>query len=443
MKNNNIDKNKTKPDQVTEAKTELSSDPVAEDKTVISSTPSSKLKSTEKKLKNMPEIKAQNTSISKTALLAIFLSLTAIGSVAGLYYFDQQARNVLSQQFSAKNELNNVTNQQKVTQLLAKQELTLLQTFESELSTIKQANQLQLTRLSNTVEKLQQKQPSDWLIHEAEYLIRIAGRTLWLERDTKAAIALLQDADQRLQSLKDPNYLLVRQAINNDVAALKLVPGLKTEATILTLMAMSKEIASLKLIMIDIPEGVEESEDLALSNNSADWQENLSKTWKKFLADFITVNRRETQVEPLMSINTQQHLRENLRLKLQVAQWAVSQEKQQLYLQTLSDIEAWLNEYFIIDNSINQSFLKSIEQLKRAQVTFDYNQGLSSLGTLRAMMLTPAIAKMPVTAIKDLEDKNLTIDNQKVVDEGELGNHPNKPVVEKPKVNKASHGEEI
>ena len=443
MKNNNIDENNTESDQVTEAKTELSSDAVVEDKTVISSTPSSKFKPTDKKSKNMPKIKAQNTSISKTAVLAIFLSLTAIGSVAGLYYFDQQARNTLSQQLNAKNELNNVTNQQKITQLLAKQELTLLQTFESELSTIKQANQSQFTRLSNTVEKLKQKQPSDWLIHEAEYLIRIAGRTLWLERDTTAAIALLQDADQRLQSLNDPNYLLVRQAINDDIAALKLVPGLKAEETILTLMAMSKEIASLKLIMIDIPESVEESEDLALSNNSADWQENLNKTWKKFLADFITVNRRETQVEPLMSMNAQQHLRENLRLKLQVAQWAVSQEKQRLYLQTLSDIEAWLNEYFIIDNNINQSFLKSIAQLKKAQVTFDYNQGLSSLGTLRAMMINPAIAKTPVTAIKKLEDKNLTIDNQKVVDESEQGNHANKPVVEKPKVNKANNGEEI
>ncbi len=436
MTNNKTDKNKSGLDKVPEPKKEGSLDSAAEKKVVTSSVSSSTLKNTEKTSKDMsktvrkpePKIKMPKTNIpqdkmSKMALFATALSFTAIGLVASLFYFDKQERSLLSEQITTKNEQNNNDIQQKITQLLANQQAALLQQFKSEITAVKKANQLELTHLSNTVDKLKQNQPSDWLIHEAEYLIRIAGRTLWLERDTIAAIALLQDADQRLKSLNDPNYLLVRQAVNDDVAALKLVPALNTEETILTLMAMSKKVAVLKLKMVDIPDSVELSENLALTNNAADWRENLAKTWQKFLKDFITVNRRKTNVEPLISANAQQHLRENLRLKLQVAQWAASKEQQQLYSQTLSDIERWLIEYFAIESSINQSFIKSIGDLKTAKIIFDHNHRLSSLGVIRTMMTTQQT--LPVAEIKKVEDKN------KTADESEQINNLDKSLVEK------------
>jgi len=424
MTNNKTDNNKSDLDKTSEQEKEGSIDSAAEKKVATSS--ASSLTNTEKTLKNMsktvknpePKTKATKTKVandkmSKMALLATVLSLTAIGLVASLFYFDKQERNLLSEQIAIKNEQNNNDNQQKITQLLAKQQTALLQQFKSEITAVKKANQMELINLSNTVDKLKQNQPSDWLVHEAEYLIRIAGRTLWLERDTTAAIALLQDADQRLKSLNDPNYLLVRQAVNDDVEALKLVPALKTEETILTLMAMSKKVAVLKLKMVDIPDSVGISENLALTNNAADWRENLAKTWKKFLKDFITVNRRKTNVEPLMPANAQQHLRENLRLKLQIAQWAASKEQKQLYVQTLSDIESWLTEYFIIENSINQSFIKGIDELKIAKITFDHKHGLSSLSVIRAMMTAQPI--LPVTEINDIADKNKAADESKQI----------------------------
>ena len=80
---------------------------------------------------------------------------------------------------------------------------------------------------------------------------------------------------------------------------------------------------------VDLAEALDQTkEDLALSDNIGDWQENLAKTWHKFLNDFITVRRRTGMVEPLMAPDQQQHLKQNLSLKIQLVQWAASEQKE-------------------------------------------------------------------------------------------------------------------
>ena len=71
------------------------------------------------------------------------------------------------------------------------------------------------------------------------------------------------------------------------------MPKLKTEEVILSLIAIRKQVPLLRFSMVDIPASEDKIEDLELSEDTADWQSNLAKTWKKFIADFITVRRRE------------------------------------------------------------------------------------------------------------------------------------------------------
>ena len=90
-------------------------------------------------------------------------------------------------------------------------------------------NQQQLRDKQEQTEKqllqLQSRRPNDWLLAEADYLVRMAGRKLWLERDANAAVLLLTEADNRLRDLNDASVLPLRQAIAADSAKLKELWG--------------------------------------------------------------------------------------------------------------------------------------------------------------------------------------------------------------------------
>ncbi|MFT5757725.1 MAG: uroporphyrin-3 C-methyltransferase [Alteromonadaceae bacterium] len=386
------------------------------------------------KKENMQSSSPTPLKISKTALLAFLIALIALGAVGGLYFWQNQQQALLTQdllsqlkQQTTDNKKQAITNKQQVALLLAEQQSNLTLQLEKTLSSNQLESQSKITALENTVSRLSQNQPSDWLIHEVEYLIRIAARTIWLEQDTRTAINLLKDADQRISELNAPEFLPVRQLIHQDIEALQLMPVLNTEEVILTLMAMEKQIGSLSLAMVKIPASSETTESFELTENTSDWRSNLAKTWRKFLADFITINRRTANVEPLMSPQYQQHLRENLALKIQLALWAASKQNSQLFSTAIGDIQLWLKEYFDMDNLSNQRFNAGLQSLSKEVIGFNYNNKLSSLDAIRTLLNETPSNKVPLQ-IKDAlkQPKQIERDNSSeiteptVVNENEL-----------------------
>lgn len=333
---------------------------------------------------------------NKTATIALVVAILSIFASIGHYVWQQQQNNA---QFLTLNQQNQQAIEQGQSEL--KSSLTAefnrqLQqqnraTSQSQISAKKahSDSDSQLQQLSAQLSQLEQKmslrQPNDWLIHEAEYLVRVAARTMWLERDTKAAISLLRDADNRLKELNQPKFLPVRALINEDIESLALMPTLQNQEAILTLMALNKQVPT--LVIITPEEELEHSkENIALSDDIGDWQENLSKTWHKFLKDFITVRRRTGIIEPLMTPDQQQHLKQNLSLKIQLVQWAASEQKEEIYQQTLLDIQQWLNEFFDMNLPVNKRFYQSIEKLKQQTIHYNYPSDLRSLAAIKRLL---------------------------------------------------------
>lgn len=332
----------------------------------------------------------QSQSPSKIGIFSLIISLFAIAGLASGYYWylpqQQQAMVDLINQSTQQQAKNEQQLTQKISTLFNQQkkqvsdELTLLLTEQQNLEEIK------FQSIESRLASLSQNQPSDWLLHEAEYLVRVASRTMWLEQDTKAAVNLLNDADLRLAELNDPQYLPVRQVINEDIAALQLIPTLNTESIILQLMGLNKQVEQLAIAMAHLPSSNEPVQDLELTSEPADWKENLKKTWQRFLADFITVSRRTSSVEALLTPTQQQNLRQNLVLKLQLVQWAASQKNQNIYDKTLSEIEAWMVGYFDINHTNVTQFIDAINKLQKEKVFVELPRELTSLKTIREII---------------------------------------------------------
>lgn len=338
---------------------------------------------------------SSNPPISKTAVFSLLLSMLTIAAVAALFYWHQQHATEQQTVINTQIQQNNEKFGQQVTQLLRQQQLTLQQQLTSAIAEITAQHDARIAQLNSQISRLEQSSPEDWLLHEADYLIRIASRTIWFEHDTQAAINLLKDADERLKALNSTEYLSIRQLIRADIEALKLVPELTTEEATLTLMALGEQVAQLPLAMADIPEPIDSEEDLTLSNNTADWRENLAKTWQRFKQDFITIRRRSGQVEPLMSPAHQQNLKENLSLTLQQAQWAASKENNALYLASLDKAQAWLLTYFDTNEQKTIKFNQALQSLKNETITFQLPSTLQSLDAIKQHMAEPELETLP------------------------------------------------
>ena len=364
---------------------------------------------------------------NKTATIALVIASVSIFASIGHYVWQQQ-------QTSAQLVTLSLQNQQAIqqSQTLLKSSLTaeFNQQLQQQHKMVSQSQQsakqkhiasdTQVQRLTTQINKLtqqvSQRQPSDWLIHEAEYLVRVAARTMWLERDTKAAIGLLRDADNRLKELDSSKFLPVRALINEDIESLALMPTLNNQEAILTLMALNKQVPSLAM-MTPVKAFEQANTDVVLSDDIGDWQENLAKTWQKFLNDFITVRRRTGVIEPLMTPEQQQHLIQNLSLKVQLVQWAASEQKEAVYQQNLLDIQQWLNEFFDMNSPVNTRFYNAIEQLKKHTIHYDYPSDLRSLAAIKRLLQdtkqgTPQLKSEKSNSVKNKSEptENLTID---------------------------------
>lgn len=346
-------------------------------------------KSDKSRASKTPTVK-ENKPGNGIAIFALLIALIAAGGVGGLFYWQQQQ----AQQNNLRIEQKLTTQLEGKLQSQASSLQKTLQAYEQQTqqvlnnmaSSIHEASVERIAQLEQAVERLGQNQPSDWLIHEAEYLVRVASRTLWLEKDTRAAISLLTDADNRLKDLNSPEYLPTRQLIHQDIEQLKLLPVVDNESIMLKLMALSHQVDDLVISEAHIEIEEEAIEDAVLSENASDWQENLQKTLSNFAKQFLTISRREGSVEPLLLPKHQENLRQNLKLKLQVALWALSEEKFELYESSLKDVQAWLSEYFDMENAFNQGFSEAISTAANERVEVSYPTKLKSLKALRDIL---------------------------------------------------------
>ncbi|MBI3188941.1 MAG: uroporphyrinogen-III C-methyltransferase [Gammaproteobacteria bacterium] len=140
-------------------------------------------------------------------------------------------------------------------------QITTLQSTLSKLETsVKQHDQQIVTsqKTSQTIQDMAQqaldlgnRRQKDWILSEADYLIRIANHRLQISRDINSAIAALQAADQALHETGDLSLLVVRQQLTKDLTALKAIRQIDIDGLVLSLNQMSDQVINLPMKSID------------------------------------------------------------------------------------------------------------------------------------------------------------------------------------------------
>ncbi|HEM6891411.1 uroporphyrinogen-III C-methyltransferase [Providencia rettgeri] len=352
------------------------------DKTTETVTPETGAKQQHSEKKTSSEQKRSGL-IGGVIAIAIII---AIGG--GLYYFTQQnnatlvnENNELKQQLSDLIEQQNSDRQRLDALITANTEMkNQSREYEDRLNRRMQELQAHVTALSSSDVK-------SWLIAQADFMVKMAGRKLWNDHDPVTAAVLLKSADSSLAEMNDPSLLDIRKSINNDMAKLAAINQVDYDGIILRLNQLSNDVDNLRLA--DLNSGDAKNEDNAeVSDDISDWQQNLSRSWKSFTNDFITVRARDGSEAPLLAPNQDIYLRENIRSQLLIAAQAVPRFQEETYKQSLEQASTWVRAYFDTEAPETKAFLSTIDELINQPIDVEMPDALESQEKLEKVMQT-------------------------------------------------------
>ena len=354
------------------------------------------------------------TIVKKTGTaLSLLAILIALGVGGAGYYFGQQQVAEIQQKLTALESQSGVAvsapvsdNSGHVTQL--EQGLKTTQDKVEQLEQLVAGKTSEIAALQAQVKQVSQlagaQQPSDWLFSEADFLLNNALRKLVLDNDVDTAISLLKLADETLVKVNNSQANTIRTAINQDLKQLLSLSSVDQNAVMQKLSQLANTVDELQVLNVNFDEAPEKSGKL--SDDIADWQQNVEKSATSFLNHFIRISPKQSaDKKELLAPNQDIYLRENIRLRLQLAIMAVPRQQDELYKQSLDAVASWVRSYFDTNAEVTQNFLKSVDELADSSIYVDVPGQLQSL-TLLDKYLNRApldVQKVEIEADKAIE----------------------------------------
>ena len=357
-------------------------------------------------------VKKSGTGLS---LLAILIAL-GVGSAG--YYFGQQQVDEFQQKLTAlEAQINNKTVVSAPAQDV-KFDTTQLAQLESankatqdkiaQVEELINAKSHELVGLQSQINKVSAQanaqQPTDWLFSEADFLLNNALRKLVLDNDVDTAVSLLKLADETLAKVNNSQSAAIRSAINQDLKQLLSVAGVDQNAVMQKLSQLANTVDELPVLDVNFGD---DQNATKLSDSLSDWAENAEKSATSFLNHFIRISPKHgADRKELLAPNQDIYLRENIRLRLQLAIMAVPRQQNELYKQSLEAVASWIRSYFDTNAEVTQSFLKSVDELSEVSIYVDVPSQLQSLSMLdKYLNRTPLdVQKVEIEAEKAVDN---------------------------------------
>lgn len=236
---------------------------------------------------------------------------------------------------------------------------------------LKQASSLaeQVAHNTDRLGKLPGAERQDWLLAEAEYLMRMANQRLQLERDWSGALSMLQAADNVLVETRNPAYSKVRAQLAKEMLALRAAPALDYTGAVLRLQALQEAIPQLPWVPERmLPEAQTEVSEEPAAASDLSWYEGLWQRLSQALVGMVRIRDREVPVQGPLSPDQQYYLQQNMHLMLEQAQIALLRQQADLYQHSLKRVADWLNEYLMMADDQARAVQASLQELQQWNV---------------------------------------------------------------------------
>ncbi len=243
----------------------------------------------------------------------------------------------------------------------------------------------QLRTLVNNLHERVGRSGTQWLIAEADYLIKLADHRLRLAHDPATARAALEQADDRLRATGDPSWAGVREQLARDIAKLDTLDQPDITGLWARLGALMDQVPELSLN--DDPRRVTRGDAPQLSLNESAEQE---RTWRTLLSDLwdgiknaVRIRRHDEPVTAMLPPEQSYFLYENLRLTLQQARLALVQGRDDMFEQSLQDARDQLGTHFQAD-AVGRGLDAALAKLAATPISVDLPDLTDSLRVMQA-----------------------------------------------------------
>ncbi len=211
---------------------------------------------------------------------------------------------------------------------------------------------------------------TDWLLAEAEYLMRIANQRLQIEKDIRGALAALESADEVLRETDDVGVYPVREQLAREIMALRSVTDIDRTGLYLKLEAARDTVTRLtdRALIEQAPDFTGSGDDPQSDTVSTGEESSaLSRAWKRVkssLGNVVSIRRLDEPVKPLLSPDQSAWARLNLQLMIEQAELAVLRGHDNLYQQALDKALTSLDTWYDSSNNRIIALRDTLTELK-------------------------------------------------------------------------------
>lgn len=291
-----------------------------------------------------PPPNARKSSAPALAVYILAWLLLVVIVTAGAYYFWQQQEELADRLDAQSSKLGSLqTTQTGNLNRLERHVERLKSTSE----TLVQQVQKSLEDQAFHAQKLAQLgggNRSDWLLAEAEYLLRLANQRLLLEHDIKGSELVLSAADSVLQEIDDPALLPARVALAEEILALQTLPNSDIQGAYARISSLTRAVDTL-------PEKFAPSEITTpeMQDTGSSSQQEQGKLWNQLMSELkksLVIRREGEAVTPLMRPEEYYYLKHNLRLMYEQSVLALLARDEDIFKDSLAKAQDWLKRYF-------------------------------------------------------------------------------------------------
>lgn len=322
-------------------------------------------------------------------LIALLALTVSVGVAFGGYLLWQQQQTLQERLGSVSQTAERLQNNYSQTD---NQRSERLQALDNRLNQLREKIATQQRQIDHNARELLEagnRTRTDWLLAEAEYLLRIANQRLLIEQDFKGALAVLQAADDVLAETDDVGVYPVREQLAREIMALKSIADVDRTGLYLQLEAAVETVQSLSdsALAGDDPAPAPK----AGSDGSANQEVGsaLARAWeetRETLSSMIVVRRLDEPVKPLLSPEQSAYARLNIQLMLEEAELALLGGNQTLYEHALAKARDAIQRWYDGSDPRVTALLSTLGELRQKNIDPELPDISKSLELLKARL---------------------------------------------------------
>ncbi len=225
----------------------------------------------------------------------------------------------------------------------------------------------------------------DWLLAEVEYLIRLGSQRVLMEADPEGAIALYEAADTIVRDAEGILAFELRQALAADIVSLKGVNDLDVDGLFVKISALIDQIDLLKQRQLPYTD-VENADPVEEPQDFLTRLVQFAVFAGDRLSGLVDYRTEGGVVTPILPPKEEYYLRQNLVMKLQLAQLGLLRSDQQIFSASLQETSEWIDRYFDREDGTTKAVQETISAISLVNIEREMPDVSASLREVRKLL---------------------------------------------------------